>query len=158
MAIRGRPFNSWGRGGGRLDDFWSSRIFFLAIWSAGYFFPVSFLLHLCCMQFFSSDKRLQKIFFKINPPPLSRVKWSAPKIKKTANPDDLLGNTQSKLSFYDWCISMLSSKKCQTPIILADFLGNESLLQRVNFWDRESAIKCPALAELSFPHACYLNL
>ena len=35
------------------------------------------------------------------------------------------------LSFYDWCISILSSKKCQTKIILADFLGNESLLQRV---------------------------
>ena len=27
------------------------------------FFPISFLLHLCCMQFFSSDKRLQEIFF-----------------------------------------------------------------------------------------------
>ena len=33
------------------------------------FFPVSFLLHLCCMQFFSSDKRLQKIFFQNHPPP-----------------------------------------------------------------------------------------
>ena len=32
---------------------------------------------------------------------------------------------------YDWCISILSSKKCQTPIILADLLGNKSLLQRV---------------------------
>ena len=40
-----------------------------------------FLLHLCCMQFFSSDKRLQEIFFKIPPPPApSRVKWSAPKM------------------------------------------------------------------------------
>ena len=38
---------------------------------------------------------------------------------------------QLKLSFYDWRISILSSKKCQTPIILADLLGNESLLQRV---------------------------
>ena len=38
---------------------------------------------------------------------------------------------QLKLSFYDWCISILSSKKCQTPIILADLLENESLLQRV---------------------------
>ena len=45
--------------------------------------------------------------------------------------DDLLGNMQLKLSFYGWCISILSSKKCQTPIILADLLGNESLLQRV---------------------------
>ena len=53
------------------------------------------------------------------------------KIKKTANSDDLLGNVQLKLSFYDWCISILSTKKCQTPIILADLLGNESLLQRV---------------------------
>ena len=53
------------------------------------------------------------------------------KIKKTANSDDLLGNMQLKLSFYDWRISILSSKKCQTPIILADLLGNESFLQRV---------------------------
>ena len=33
------------------------------------------------------------------------------KIKKTANSDDLLGNKQLKLSFSDWCISILSSKK-----------------------------------------------
>ena len=32
------------------------------------------------MQFFSSDKRLQEIFFQNHPPPPSRVKWSAPKI------------------------------------------------------------------------------
>ena len=38
---------------------------------------------------------------------------------------------QLKLSFYDWCISILSSKKCQTPIILAELLWNESLLRRV---------------------------
>ena len=66
----------------RLCDFWSSRIFF-SINLVGRiffpFFPISFLLHLCCMQFFSSEKRLQEIFFKITPPPLlSRVKWSAP--------------------------------------------------------------------------------
>ena len=45
---------------------------FLAIWSAGYFFPffpINFLLHLCCMQFFSSDKRLQEIIFQNHPPP-----------------------------------------------------------------------------------------
>ena len=53
------------------------------------------------------------------------------KIKKTANSDDLLGNMQLKLSFCDWRISILSSKKCQTSIILADLLGNESFLQRV---------------------------
>ena len=53
------------------------------------------------------------------------------KIKKTANSGDLLGNMQLKLCFYDWCISIVSSKKCQTPIIVADLLGNESLLQRV---------------------------
>ena len=49
--------------------------FFLAIWWAGYFFPffpISFLLHLCCMQFFSSDKRLQEIFFQNPPPPPPR--------------------------------------------------------------------------------------
>ena len=37
---------------------------------------------------------------------------------------------QLKLSFYDWCVSILPSKKCQTSII-ADLLGNESFLQRV---------------------------
>ena len=64
--------------------------FFLPIWWAGYFFslfPISFLLHLCCTQFSSSDKRLQEIFFQNHPPPPlpSRVKWSAP------NPDGLQG-------------------------------------------------------------------
>ena len=39
-----------------------------------------FLLHLCCMQFFSANKRLQEIFFKITHPRPSRVKWSAPKV------------------------------------------------------------------------------
>ena len=53
------------------------------------------------------------------------------KIKKRANSDDLLGNMQLKLSFDDWCISILSSKKCQTSIILADLLEKESFLQRV---------------------------
>ena len=38
---------------------------------------------------------------------------------------------QLKLSFDNWCISILSSKQCQTSIILADLLGNESFLQRV---------------------------
>ena len=28
------------------------------------FFPISSLLHLCSVQFFSSDKRLQEIFFQ----------------------------------------------------------------------------------------------
>ena len=77
-CLRGRPFNSWGWG-------WvisgHQEFFFLAIWWAGYFFPffpISSLLHLCCMQFFSSDKRLQEIFFQNHPPPPSRVKWSAP--------------------------------------------------------------------------------
>ena len=75
-----------GGGGGWWADFWSSRIFFRAIWWAGYFFPffpTSFLLHLCCMQFFSSDKRLQEFFFQNHSPPTpSRVKWSAPNIIK----------------------------------------------------------------------------
>ena len=42
---------------------------------------IFFLFHLCCMQFFSSIKRLQEFFFKITHLPLhpsSRVKWSAP--------------------------------------------------------------------------------
>ena len=55
-----------------VGDFWSSRIFFLAIWWVGYFFPffpISFLLHLCCMQLFSPDKRLQEFFFQNHPPP-----------------------------------------------------------------------------------------
>ena len=41
-----------------------------------------FLLHLCCKQFFSSEKRLLEIFFQNHPPtphPPLRVKWSAPK-------------------------------------------------------------------------------
>ena len=53
------------------------------------------------------------------------------KLKKAGNSDNLLGNMQLKLSFSDWWISILSSKKCQTPLILADLLGNESFLQRV---------------------------
>ena len=36
LSLRGRPFNSWGGGGG---DFWLARFFFLATWWAGYFFP-----------------------------------------------------------------------------------------------------------------------
>ena len=66
-----------------VGDFWSSRIFFLAIWWVGYFFPffpISFLLHLCCMQLFSPDKRLQEFFFSKSPTPAWRVKWSAPKL------------------------------------------------------------------------------
>ena len=52
-------------GGG--GDFWSSRIFFSSNLVGRIFFfpffPISFLLHLCCMQCFSSEKRLQEIFF-----------------------------------------------------------------------------------------------
>ena len=81
--------------------------------------------------FFFRQALAETFFFKITHPPPQRVKWLAPKIKKTANSNDLLENTQLKLSFYDWCISILLSKKCQTPILLADLLGNESLLQRV---------------------------
>ena len=58
FRLRGRPFNSWGVGwviSGHQEFFFSSnlvgRIFF------SLFFPISFLLHLCCMQFFSSDKK-----------------------------------------------------------------------------------------------------
>ena len=61
---------------GHQEFFFSSnlvgRIFFP-------FFPIGFLLHLCCMQFFPYDKSLHEIFFKItHPPPPSRVKWSFP--------------------------------------------------------------------------------
>ena len=59
------------------------------------------------------------------------IKENGHKIKKTANSDDLLGNMQLKLPIYDWSISILSSKKCQMPITLADLLGNEIFLQRV---------------------------
>ena len=38
------------------------------------FFPISFLLHLCCMQFFSSDKRLQEFFFQNHPLPPQEIK------------------------------------------------------------------------------------
>ena len=50
-------------------------IFFLACSSARIFF----LLQLCCMQFFSSNKRLQENFFWKSPILPSRAKWSAPK-------------------------------------------------------------------------------
>ena len=33
------------------------------------FFPIRFLLQLCCMQIFSSDKLLQEMFFQNHPPP-----------------------------------------------------------------------------------------
>ena len=39
------------------------------------------------MKFFSSDKRLQEIFFQNHPPPPSRVKWSAPKTSLYSVPD-----------------------------------------------------------------------
>ena len=49
-----------------MGDFWSSRTFFFSNLMGriffSLFFSISFLLHLCCMQFFSSDKRLQEIF------------------------------------------------------------------------------------------------
>ena len=64
-----------------MGDLWSARFFFLATWRVGYFFTAVqefFLLHSCCMQFFSSDKRLREIFFQNHAPPPSRVKWSAP--------------------------------------------------------------------------------
>ena len=76
--LRGRPFNSWGEGGWFLVI----KIFFF--WQSGGqdifspFFLISFLLHSCCMQFFSSDKCLQEICFQNHPPHPSRVKWSAP--------------------------------------------------------------------------------
>ena len=57
-------------GGGVISG--HQEYFFLGIWWAGYFspfFPISFLLLLCRMQFFSSDKRLQEICFQNHPPP-----------------------------------------------------------------------------------------
>ena len=81
-VLRGQPFNFW-RGRGGLVISGHQEFFFLAIWWAGYFFPffpISFLLHLCCMQFFSSDKRLQKIYFPKSPTPSPpRAKLTAPK-------------------------------------------------------------------------------
>ena len=58
-------------------EWWNSfaTFFFLACSSA----RILFLFHLCCMQFFSSDKGLQETFFRNHPHPPSRVKWSAPK-------------------------------------------------------------------------------
>ena len=54
--LRGRPFNSWGWG-------WvisgHQEFFFLAIWWAGYFFPISSLPTSACRKF----------FFKITQPP-----------------------------------------------------------------------------------------
>ena len=56
--VRGRPFNSWGGGGG-VGDFWLASFFFLATWWAGYFFP-SYML---CRIFFSLLVSLQDFFF-----------------------------------------------------------------------------------------------
>ena len=58
------------------------------------------------MQFFSSDKRLQEIFFQNHPPlpPPSRVKWSAPNEPKQwyqALVDNILGLKPAiRLSFF----------------------------------------------------------
>ena len=87
-VLRGWPFNSWGRGWviSGHQEFFSSNLVGRTFFSL--FFPISFLLHLCCTQFFSSDKRLQEIFFKItHPRPLSRVKWSA--LNHMSNPRGL---------------------------------------------------------------------
>ena len=46
--------------------------FLLAIWWAGYlfpFFPMSFLLHLCCMKFFFFRQALAGNFFSKSPTP-----------------------------------------------------------------------------------------
>ena len=68
VVLRGRPFNSWGGGGG--GDFWSSRIFFLAIWWARYFFPffshklsITFVLH----EIFFFRQALAGNFFSKSP-------------------------------------------------------------------------------------------
>ena len=58
------------RGGGGISghqEFFSSNLVDRLFFSL--YFPISFLLHLCCMQFFSSDKYLQEIFFQNHPPP-----------------------------------------------------------------------------------------
>ena len=60
---------------------------------------------------------------------------------------------QLKLSFYDWCISILSSKKCQTPIILADLLGNESFLQDSGF-KRSLFVICDWWISIRFVSFC----
>ena len=66
---------------------------------------------------------------------------------------------QLKLSSYDWYISILSSKKCQTPVILADLLGKESFLQWVqkvivcDLWlvDFDPFFQCLLLVILLWP-------
>ena len=81
---------------------------------------------------------------------------------------------QLKLSSYDWCISILSSKKFQTPINLADLLENEvffngfkrSLFVICDWWNSilfvsfcvSGFVACDliVLAELSFHHVSYL--
>ena len=70
--LRDRPFNSWGRGwGGGVVCGWFlviKNLFFLAIWWAGYFFPLSFLLHLYACNFFLPTSACRKFFFKITHP------------------------------------------------------------------------------------------
>ena len=57
MLLRGRPFNSWGGGGG-VGDFWSASFFFLATWWAGYFFPP-----ICSAGYFFSPRFSAGVFF-----------------------------------------------------------------------------------------------
>ena len=69
-----------------MGDFWSSRIFFLATWWAGYFFPffshklsITFVLHAI---FFFRQELAGNFFPKTpTPPPQSRVKWAAPYLR-----------------------------------------------------------------------------
>ena len=107
--------------------------FFLAIWGAGYFFPffpISFLLHLCCMQLLSSEKRLQEFFFQNHPPHPSRVKWSAPKQGTGLIWEEKIGGKLSPARFLPLLNKVASARRGTssnaTPLVLNDNNNNNN--------------------------------
>ena len=88
-----------------------------------------FLLHLCCMQFFSSNKRLQEIFFQNHLPPPSRVKWSAPKLGKVWL--KIISTKKQLKTFYVKAIVVNSlttelKKSCFLPSIIVSNRKNDN--------------------------------
>ena len=67
--VRGRPFKSWVGGGWVISG--HQEFFSIPISWAGnffsFFFPISFLLHFCCMQFFLPTSACRNFFFSKSP-------------------------------------------------------------------------------------------
>ena len=60
--------------------------------------------------------------------------------KKTENSDDLFRNARLKLSFYDWCISILSSKNMSDPNNLSRPLRKRNIFDRFHPWTSDVQI------------------